>query len=160
MAHPARVTPSPGAQARGDLEKLHCRAAVAALTGEQDHEKDRYSVSCRGRTGGGGARSVCERRRVTNSGRTHNHHAPARGTEMTMMMTMTAKSISFEMISILRRQASAMGDWVQVAICDLALNGTFDRDDYTSLSTREANHVASMTREEAYADVAATLDDV
>jgi hypothetical protein len=75
-------------------------------------------------------------------------------------MTMTTTTtITFEQIRALRREASAMGDWTQVAICDLALDGTFDRAAYTSLSAREIDHVVSMTREEAYADIAATLDD-
>ena len=73
--------------------------------------------------------------------------------------TATVKNLTDEQISRLRSEAGQAGDYVMGAICDLALNGSFDRDDYTALDGNEADRVAAMTREDAYAAIVDAIND-
>lgn len=76
-----------------------------------------------------------------------------------MSKQLTAKTISFEQIKGLRHEAVAASDFDQVAICDLALEGQIDTDDYTVLSGHCASMLRSMTRDEAYAECARAIND-
>lgn len=73
-------------------------------------------------------------------------------------MTTTIKTLTDSQIRTTQSLAGQAADYVQAAICDLALNGTFDRDDWTTLSAKEADRVAKMTREEAYATIVAAIN--
>jgi hypothetical protein len=63
----------------------------------------------------------------------------------------TTKSITEQQISALRAEAYAAGDYYQGAICDLALLGTINTDDYTCLEAAEVRHLRILTRDDAIA---------
>lgn len=73
-------------------------------------------------------------------------------------MTITAATISFAQIRSLLEEALAAGDPDQAAICDFALDGSIDPDDYTTVSDRMARRLRTMTREEAYQTCADAID--
>lgn len=62
---------------------------------------------------------------------------------------LTAESISIQQICALRAESVSAGDMDQVGICDLALSGEIDVDDYTTLSRDCARALRTMTQEEA-----------
>lgn len=64
-------------------------------------------------------------------------------------MTTTARNVTEAQLSQLRSEAAEAGDFVQVAMCDLALDGSIDGDDYTTLSREETRRVTSMSQAEA-----------
>lgn len=66
------------------------------------------------------------------------------------MAQLTAKTITFDQIKALRSEAAQAADYDQVAICDLALDGEIDTDDYTCLSDSGVERLRSMGRDEAY----------
>ena len=74
-------------------------------------------------------------------------------------MTTTTKSLTESQIRRLSTAAAEAGDIAQVAICDLALTGSFDRDEWSALDGRDADRVEAMTRDEAYAVVVDVLND-
>jgi hypothetical protein len=76
-----------------------------------------------------------------------------------MKTTLTAQTISFDQIRSLRTEAAEAGDFVQVAMCDLALNSTIDTDDYTTLDRGEVDRVRSMSREDAYTACASAINE-
>lgn len=67
-------------------------------------------------------------------------------------MTTTIRNITETQMRALRNEAGEASDYVQVAICDLALDGSFDRDDYTTLDRAESDRVAGMTQDDAIAE--------
>ena len=74
------------------------------------------------------------------------------------MPALTAETISFDRIRSLRAEAITAQNSDQVAICDLALDGKIDVDDYTTLTRRGASRLRTMTRDEAYAECARVID--
>lgn len=64
---------------------------------------------------------------------------------------MTNTNITDADIETLRRAAGAHGDYMQVAICDLAIHGEIDGDDYTCLTRHEDRCIRAMTAHEAVA---------
>lgn len=52
-------------------------------------------------------------------------------------------------ISQLRTEALAANDYDQAALCDLALNGEIDMDDYTCVSDRMSRRLRTMSAEDA-----------
>ena len=70
---------------------------------------------------------------------------------------MTTKTITESQIRALRTEAAGSGDFAQLAICDLALDGSFDADDYTVLEARDAKRIASMSQEQAIAECARVI---
>lgn len=74
-------------------------------------------------------------------------------------MAKTSKSVTEQDISGLRVEAIAKGDWLQVGMCDLAMTGRFDGDNYTCLSGAEIARLTGMTTGDAEnACVRAILD--
>ena len=71
---------------------------------------------------------------------------------------LTTKTITNEQISKLRAEAYEAGDHLQGAICDLALDGEIDTDDYTTLEKDEARRVRDMSRDEAIAVCVETIN--
>jgi len=70
-------------------------------------------------------------------------------------MTTTAQTISNSQIRSLRSEAAQAGDEVQVIICDIALNGRLDMDDYDmSISPAKIAGLRAMTQEEALVECA------
>ncbi len=69
----------------------------------------------------------------------------------TVTNEITAHTISFEQIRSLRAEAHAADDADMAAICDLAIDGTIDMDDYTTVSARASASLRKMTRFQAYA---------
>jgi|GEM_PF-4099595 len=68
------------------------------------------------------------------------------------MKIITAKSITEAEISCLRDEAVQAGDSVQVAMCDLAIDGgSLSVDDYTTIDIRDwkRHNLGSMTQAEA-----------
>lgn len=65
---------------------------------------------------------------------------------------LTTKSITTRQLSVMRSEAYQAGDYVQGAICDLAIYGSFDADDYTCLDDCESRRVARMTQDDALAE--------
>lgn len=64
----------------------------------------------------------------------------------------TGKSITEQDIRDLRNAAVTLDDDSDtVALCDLALDGEIDMDDYTTVSRSFASRLQAMTRDEAYA---------
>ena len=74
-------------------------------------------------------------------------------------MTTTAQTITTAQIRNLRAEALAAGDYDQAAICDLALDGEIDADDYTTLTAKGASKLRSMSREQAYTECARVISD-
>lgn len=74
-------------------------------------------------------------------------------------MIATVKNLTNDRIRRLSTAAAEAGDIAQVAICDLALTGSFDRDDWSALDGRDADRVEAMTRDEAYAAIVEALND-
>jgi hypothetical protein len=74
------------------------------------------------------------------------------------MTTLTAQTISFAQIRSLRSEAIAASDGDRTAICDLALDGSVDVDDYTTLTRAGASRLRTMTRDEAYAECAQAIN--
>lgn len=72
-------------------------------------------------------------------------------------MTTTTRNITDAQMRALRNEAAQAADFVQVAICDLALDGTFNRDDYTTLDRAESDRVAGMTQDDAIAECARVI---
>jgi hypothetical protein len=90
---------------------------------------------------------------------------------MTNTNTMrTAKPVTINQIASLRVEAIHAGDWDQVILCDLALDGSVDTDDYTVLSPAVISRVrgraarpgipevAPMTQDQARAECAAIIE--
>lgn len=76
-----------------------------------------------------------------------------------MTQQITAETISEQQVKALRGEALEANDFDQVAVCDLALDGTIDTDDYTVLSGHMASKLRNMSRDEAYAECARALND-
>lgn len=73
-------------------------------------------------------------------------------------MTTTIENLTDAQIRSLRAEASDAGDHEMVAICDLALDGEIDTDDYSTLDRDEARRVRCMSRDEAYAEIVEAID--
>lgn len=69
----------------------------------------------------------------------------------------TAKTLTNAQIRSLRTESLDAADYAMAAICDLALDGTIDTDDYSALEAHEARLVGSMTRDEAIEKVVRVL---
>jgi hypothetical protein len=78
-------------------------------------------------------------------------------TTNTNTRTITAKSLTDHEIRVLRAESAEAADYQQVAICDLALHGEIDADDYTTLERDEARMLAEMTRAEAVEECARVI---
>lgn len=66
-------------------------------------------------------------------------------------------AIDDRQIRILRKEAAQAGDADQIAICDLALEGEIDVDDYTGLSRELSSKLRSMTSAEARIECARVI---
>lgn len=73
-------------------------------------------------------------------------------------MTTTIKSLTERQIRTLRPEALAAGDYDMAAICDLAIDGSIDCDDYTTLSTSGERRIRQMNREAAYAEIVRAIN--
>jgi len=71
---------------------------------------------------------------------------------------LTTKTITEKHLSSLHEEACKSGDYAQVAICDLAIDGSFDGDDYTTLETRDVKRIARMTQEDALTECARVIN--
>lgn len=71
----------------------------------------------------------------------------------------TVKNLTEAQISRLRTEAGENGDYELAAVCDLALDGEIDTDDYTVLDRSEARRVREMTQDEAYAVIVRAIND-
>lgn len=67
------------------------------------------------------------------------------------MTSLTVETISYRQIRALREESIASRDADQAAVCDLALDGSIDMDDYTTVSRSMSRRLRSMTLEEAQA---------
>ena len=67
------------------------------------------------------------------------------------MKTSTIKNLTDGQILTMQSEAGTACDYVMAAICDLAIIGTFDANDWNTLTHQEQIRVGKMTREEAYA---------
>ena len=67
------------------------------------------------------------------------------------MKISTIKNLTDNQIRAMQSEAGTACDYVMAAICDLAIIGTFDANDWSTLTHQETARVARMTREEAYA---------
>lgn len=70
----------------------------------------------------------------------------------------TSKSVTEAQISGLQTSAGTAGDVMMAAICEVALKGSIDIDDW-ALSSKEARKVADMTRDEALTAVVDAIND-
>ena len=67
------------------------------------------------------------------------------------MKTSTIKNLTDNQIRTMQSDAGTACDYVMAAICDLAIIGTFDADEWSTLTRQEQIRVGNMTREDAYA---------
>jgi hypothetical protein len=77
-------------------------------------------------------------------------------------MTTTTKNLTDTQISKLRTAAGQAGDFVQVAICDLAIDGgSLSVDDYTTIDPSDwrKRDLSHMTQQEAYLACADAIAD-
>ena len=65
----------------------------------------------------------------------------------------TIKNLTEQQISRLRTEANSAHDYKMAVICDLALAGSVDLDDYTVLERDEERAIASMSQQDAYTAV-------
>lgn len=84
-----------------------------------------------------------------NRGRRHTRNAHR----------VTVKNLTDAQISRLRSEAAQSHDYELVAICDLALSGEFDGDDYSVLNGREIRKISAMTQHDAYEAIVEALND-
>ena len=61
----------------------------------------------------------------------------------------TTKNVTDAEIAALGAASAEHDDFEQVAICELAITGNFDADDFTALSREEARKVGSMSQQDA-----------
>ena len=71
----------------------------------------------------------------------------------------TVKNITESEIRALRSEANEAGDYDMGAVCDLALNGQIDTDDYTVLTGGFIRELQSMTQDEALRRVVDAIND-
>ena len=76
-----------------------------------------------------------------------------------MSAAVTARSITHEQIRSLRNAASSAGDSLQAAICDLAIDGTIDTDDWTVLEASEVRRLRNMSQDDAVAACVEAIND-
>jgi len=69
-------------------------------------------------------------------------------------------NISFATISALRHASYEHGDDFMGAVCDLALDGQIDTDDYGTLDRAALIRLGDMSRDEAYAACAAAVNEL
>jgi len=75
-----------------------------------------------------------------------------------MTTTTTAQNISNSQIRSLRNEALRAGDDIQAVICDIALDGMVDMDDYViDASPEKIAELRAMTQEQAIADCAEAI---
>lgn len=74
-------------------------------------------------------------------------------------MTTTIKSLTENQIRTLRFEALTAGDYDMAAICDLAIDGSIDCDDYTTLSTSGERRIRTMSRADAYAEIVRVINN-
>ena len=72
----------------------------------------------------------------------------------------TKYNISFATISALRHASYEHGDDFMGAVCDLALDGQIDTDDYGTLDRAALIRLGDMSRDEAYAACAAAVNEL
>ena len=70
--------------------------------------------------------------------------------ENTMKIS-TIKNLTDNQIRAMQSEAETECEYVMAAICDLAIIGTFDANDWSTLTHQEQVRVGKMTREDAYA---------
>ena len=74
----------------------------------------------------------------------------------------TTENVTEKQIRALRRESAEAGDFLQVAICDVAIDGPINLSDYTTLDDVPAAKLAwlrSMTRREAEAECVRVIAD-
>jgi hypothetical protein len=82
------------------------------------------------------------------------------GPPMNQPKQTTVKTLTEQQIARLKTEAGEAGDHAMSVICDLALEGEIDGDDYTGvLSAQEAHDIAAMTRDEAYVAIVRAIND-
>ena len=72
----------------------------------------------------------------------------------------TVKSLTDNQIRTMQSHAGTACDYSMAAICDLAINGngSFDANDWTTLTHEEQIRIGKMTRDEAYAIIVDALN--
>ena len=73
-------------------------------------------------------------------------------------MSAREMSLTDSMIRTLRAEAIEASDYEQIAICDLALDGSIDCDDYTTLSQQADRRLRGMSQEDAWAECAEAIE--
>ena len=76
-----------------------------------------------------------------------------------MTKTTTVKNLTETQIRKLRAEAAEADDFAMVAICDYALDGTLDCDDYTCLAPADVRRIDAMDRDGAYAAIVEAITD-
>jgi hypothetical protein len=70
----------------------------------------------------------------------------------------TTKSLTFQQIRSVKLGAQREHNYELAVICDLALEGEIDLDDYSVLSPAEERRIRKMDREQAYAVIVDTIN--
>jgi len=74
-------------------------------------------------------------------------------------MTKTnVETLTGHQINALRNEAGQAGDNAMGAICDLASQGEIDVEEY-HLSSRDADRIGKMSRDEAYAEIVRVINE-
>lgn len=74
-------------------------------------------------------------------------------------MPTTIKSLTENQIRTLRAEALTAGDYDMAAICDLAIDGSIDLDDYTTVSPSGSRKIRDMSQEDAYAEIVRVINN-
>lgn len=75
------------------------------------------------------------------------------------MIKLTTKSITEAQIETLKSEAGQAGDFRQVGLCVLALDGEIDFDDYTVFDAADRRWLNGHSREEALAACVEAIND-
>ena len=74
-------------------------------------------------------------------------------------MATTIKSLTENQIRALRHEALTASDYDMAAICDLAIAGSIDMDDYTAVSPSGERKIRGMSQADAYAEVVRAINN-
>jgi len=75
------------------------------------------------------------------------------------MSRTTPENLTTTQIRAMRAEALDADDYAAAAICDLALDGEIDTDDYTTLERDEVELIRGMNRDTAYKRIAEWIAD-
>lgn len=71
----------------------------------------------------------------------------------------TTETLTDSQIRALRHEAIGAHDYAMVAICDYALAGEIDMDDYTTVDRRDDLRIRKMGHEDAIAEVVRAINN-